>query len=130
MLVNSDFKELLSIFSDKSVKDLVIGGYAVVKYAEPRYVLSQHERRTSISANDMKRTSRTNWDRLKNMTDEEIDYSDIPPLSDEFFARAKLRLPNTVELDPDILAWFKRHSRDYSSQINQVLRQHIELQEQ
>ena len=37
MLVNSDFKELLRIFSDSNVKYLVIGGYAVIKYAEPRY---------------------------------------------------------------------------------------------
>jgi len=37
MLVNSDFKELLNIFKDKKVKYLVIGGYAVIKYAEPRY---------------------------------------------------------------------------------------------
>ena len=37
MLVNSDFKELLSIFNDKKVKYLVIGGYAVIRYAEPRY---------------------------------------------------------------------------------------------
>ena len=37
MKVNSDFKELLSIFNDNHVKYLVIGGYAVIKYAEPRY---------------------------------------------------------------------------------------------
>ena len=37
MLVNSDFKELLSILNGKGVKYLVIGGYAVIKYAEPRY---------------------------------------------------------------------------------------------
>jgi predicted nucleotidyltransferase len=37
MLVNSDFKELLSILNDKGVKYLVVGGYAVIKYAEPRY---------------------------------------------------------------------------------------------
>ena len=37
MSANSDFKELLSIFNDKSVKYLVVGGYAVMKYAEPRY---------------------------------------------------------------------------------------------
>jgi hypothetical protein len=35
--VNSDFKELLSIFNSKGVKYLVIGGYAVIRYAEPRY---------------------------------------------------------------------------------------------
>jgi hypothetical protein len=37
MLVNSDFKELLSAFNDHQVKYLVVGGYAVMKYAEPRY---------------------------------------------------------------------------------------------
>lgn len=37
MSVNSDFKELLRIFNDYSVKYLVVGGYAVIKYAEPRY---------------------------------------------------------------------------------------------
>src|SRR5438876_6191640 len=37
MSANSDFKELLSIFNDKGVRYLVVGGYAVMKYAEPRY---------------------------------------------------------------------------------------------
>jgi hypothetical protein len=37
MPVNSNFKELLSIFNDGKVKYLVIGGYAVIMYAEPRY---------------------------------------------------------------------------------------------
>jgi len=37
MSANSDFKELLSLFNDKSVRYLVVGGYAVIKYAEPRY---------------------------------------------------------------------------------------------
>ena len=37
MLINSDFKELLSAFNDHQVKYLVVGGYAVMKYAEPRY---------------------------------------------------------------------------------------------
>lgn len=37
MSVNSDFKELLNIFNDYQVKYLVIGGYAVIQYTEPRY---------------------------------------------------------------------------------------------
>ena len=41
----------------------------------------------------MKSTSQTDWDRVKLMTDEEIDTSDIPPLDDDFFAHAELRLP-------------------------------------
>ncbi len=37
MNVNSDFKELLRLFSHYQVKYLVVGGYAVIKYTEPRY---------------------------------------------------------------------------------------------
>ena len=35
--MNSDFKELLSILNANQVKYLIIGGYAVSEYAEPRY---------------------------------------------------------------------------------------------
>lgn len=37
MLTNPDFKELLSIFKKYSVKYLIVGGYAVMKYTEPRF---------------------------------------------------------------------------------------------
>jgi len=37
MFVNSDFTDLLRLFSDNGVRYLVIGGYAVIQYAEPRY---------------------------------------------------------------------------------------------
>lgn len=37
MFVNSDFSDLLRLFNDNHVRYLVIGGYAVVQYAEPRY---------------------------------------------------------------------------------------------
>ena len=37
MFVNSDFTDLLKLFSDKNVRYLIIGGYAVIQYAEPRY---------------------------------------------------------------------------------------------
>jgi hypothetical protein len=37
MFVNSDFSDLLSLFNANNVKYLIIGGYALVQYAEPRY---------------------------------------------------------------------------------------------
>jgi hypothetical protein len=37
MFVNSDFSDLLKIFNANNVKYLVIGGYAVIQYAEPRF---------------------------------------------------------------------------------------------
>lgn len=37
MFVNSDFSDLLKLFNNNNVKYLVIGGYAFIQYAEPRY---------------------------------------------------------------------------------------------
>lgn len=35
--MNSDFRELLTILNDCRVRYLVVGGYAYIHYAEPRY---------------------------------------------------------------------------------------------
>lgn len=37
MFVNSDFSDLLRLFNDNHVRYLIIGGYAVTQYAEPRF---------------------------------------------------------------------------------------------
>jgi len=37
MFVNSDLSDLLKLFNDNGVRYLVIGGYAYIQYAEPRY---------------------------------------------------------------------------------------------
>lgn len=41
--------------------------------------------------------SETNWERLKTISDEEIDVSEIPALDESFFAEANLRLPQGKE---------------------------------
>jgi uncharacterized protein (DUF4415 family) len=84
---------------------------------------------------DLKTTSQTNWSALAAMTDEDIDYSDIPPLTDKFFEQATLRIPATqaqqlIQIDPDVLQWFQSQSSEYKSLINTVLRRHIEQGEQ
>lgn len=84
-----------------------------------------------MSAKDLSNTSRTNWDALEAMTDEEIDYSDIPPLTEEFFAKATLRVPanqasHLIKLDPDIMAWFQSQDVDYKTLINSILRRYME----
>ena len=38
MFVNTDFSDLLNLFKAKNVKYMVIGGYAVVQYTEPRFI--------------------------------------------------------------------------------------------
>ena len=37
MFVNSDFSELLRLFNAGKVRYLIVGGYAVVQYTEPRF---------------------------------------------------------------------------------------------
>jgi uncharacterized protein (DUF4415 family) len=75
--------------------------------------------------------SKTNWERIDQMTDEEIDTSDIPPLDDAFFANAKLRLPEgkvplVMNVDADVFQWFKSPGRDYQNLINTALRVYVE----
>ncbi|BDA72318.1 hypothetical protein CAL7716_064840 [Calothrix sp. PCC 7716] len=55
--------------------------------------LFQHARQIDMSDKNLKSTSRTNWEALESMSDDDIDYSDIPPLTDEFFNKAILRIP-------------------------------------
>jgi uncharacterized protein (DUF4415 family) len=80
---------------------------------------------------DLKTTSQTDWAALAAMTDEDIDYSDIPPLTEKFFENAALRIPASqanqlVQIDPDILQWFQAQGGEYKSLINSILRHHIE----
>jgi len=67
------------------------------------------------------------------MTDSDIDYSDIPPLGNEFFKRATVAWPPpkqqlTIRLDADVLAWLKSHGRGYQTRINRILRVVMESQ--
>jgi len=50
------------------------------------------KRATSKTSSRAKsKRSRTDWKRIDAMRDEDIDYSDIPPLSPEDFARGVVR---------------------------------------
>jgi len=82
-----------------------------------------------MNEKNLNNISRTNWQALDSMSDEDIDYSDIPPLTDEFFEKATLQIPaaqakNIIQLEPDIIAWFKTQNKDYQTAINQLLRRH------
>jgi uncharacterized protein (DUF4415 family) len=84
--------------------------------------------------------------KLEQLTDEEIDFSEIPPLTDEQLVRMKpLRevLPQavankvrlTIRLDADIIRWFKAEvgqagGGSYQALINMALREYIESQKE
>jgi uncharacterized protein (DUF4415 family) len=68
------------------------------------------------------------------MTDEDIDFSDIPPLDPAVFAtgvvREGLKLPAskaqlTLRLDRDVLAWFRASGPGFQSRINALLRAYM-----
>jgi uncharacterized protein (DUF4415 family) len=60
------------------------------------------------------------------MTDEDIDTSDISPLDETFFANARLRMPKkvsvTLDVDADVLEWFKAQGEDFQHRINAALK--------
>lgn len=78
-------------------------------------------------------------ERLATMADSEIDYSDMPELTNEQIANFKkgkevFRFMNsehyrpkkeqvTVRLDSDVLAWLKQDGRGYQTRLNDLLRQ-------
>jgi uncharacterized protein (DUF4415 family) len=80
-----------------------------------------------MSANDMNKPTKTNLERFDAMTDEMIDTSDIPPLTEEFFATAKWRMPKpkvkvTVEIEPEVMEWFKAQGENYQRYLSAALR--------
>ena len=64
------------------------------------------------------------------MRDEDIDYSEIPPLGEDFFKNAMLWMPRpkatvTIRLDRDVLDWFKKQGRGYQTRMNTILRAYM-----
>ncbi|MGL4882974.1 MAG: hypothetical protein ACRC8K_18245 [Waterburya sp.] len=87
-----------------------------------------------MKGNIMNNTSRTNWARIDAMSDDEIDTSDIPPLTDEFFSKAKLRMPSsslatvTVCVDSETLSWFQSKGEEAEQHMAAALRIYAEAQ--
>ncbi len=81
----------------------------------------------------MNNTSRTDWARIDAMSDDEIDTSDIPPLADEFFSKAKLRMPSSlatvaVRIDSETLLWFQSKGEEAEQHMAAALRIYAEAQ--
>lgn len=85
-----------------------------------------------------KRTSEklgTDIERLRNMKDEDIDFSDIPRTTPEMWAKGVIRknfkpIPRkrqlTLRIDNDVIDFFKEQGRGYQTKINQLLRAYME----
>jgi uncharacterized protein (DUF4415 family) len=59
---------------------------------------------------------------------EDIDFSDIPELGNDFWKNAKIQNRSqpkkaiSLRVDADVLAWFKAQGKGYSTTMNEVLR--------
>ena len=67
---------------------------------------------------------------LRASADREIDFSDIPPLDEAFWARAvpnpfyrPVKIHASVRIDADIMAWLKSQGKGYQTRINAILRE-------
>lgn len=79
----------------------------------------------------MKNTSQTNWDKIEAMTDEKIDTSDIPPLDENFFANARLRLPKDkvaviLSIDKETNDWYQAQGEESKELMNAALKIYAE----
>jgi uncharacterized protein (DUF4415 family) len=82
---------------------------------------------------------RTNWKRLRSLTDAQIRRAvsrgaEAHPTDEAFWATAKVVLPHpkktvTMRLDADLLDWF-RANRGYQTRINAILRAYMNAQVQ
>lgn len=69
---------------------------------------------------------------LKAAQDEPVDTSDIPPLTDAFWANAvrnpfykPTKTSTTVRIDSDVLLWLRSQGKGYQSRINAILRREM-----
>ncbi len=84
-----------------------------------------------MSKASTQKKSGTDWKRLHGMKDEEIDFSDIPPIDQSLFKKMVIRMPEkkaalSLRLDPRVIAWFKGQGPGYQTRINAVLKSYVE----
>jgi uncharacterized protein (DUF4415 family) len=81
---------------------------------------------------------RRDLEKARNVRDSTIDYSDIPPLTDEELDRmvraraARLRALKrliSIRLEPAVLQWLKREGPGYQTRVNELLRDAMERSE-
>lgn len=84
----------------------------------------------------MNSSSKTNWERFDARADDDIDTSDSPVLSDEFFGKAQWLMPEgssaeqritvEIQIDKNLLAWFQEQGQDYERRMRAALRLYAE----
>ncbi len=78
----------------------------------------------------------TDIERLRNMKDEDIDYSDIPKTTPEMWEKGFVKNrkfskngAEIINIDNDIIEFFKKQKGDYRENINRLLREYVKSQQ-
>lgn len=93
-----------------------------------KFVLFQPEKRLQKKGKIIMSISRDRLKELQNLSDSEIDTSEIPELDETFWQNARKVEPQetvAISIDKDILNWLKHQTPDYQILINQVLRNYM-----
>jgi uncharacterized protein (DUF4415 family) len=97
--------------------------------------LSQPEKQPNMNNEPILKKSLTDWTRLDQMEDEDLDFSDCPEISPEQFTTATVRRGQqplltketiTINLDSDVIKWLKSQGNSYQNLINNLLRDYME----
>lgn len=76
----------------------------------------------------------TDWERLRNMRDEDIDLSDIPEIDPKFWKKARILRADptqqvTLRVKQSVLDYFKASGKGYQTRMNRVLESFVKAQQ-
>lgn len=84
-----------------------------------------------IAAKRERGEGRTDWNRIAEMEDDQIDVSDIPVLDENFWNEADVVVPEnkeriSIRIDRDVLDYFREEGPGYQTRMNAVLKSFVE----
>jgi len=89
---------------------------------------------TKVKLGEELEQGQTDWERLDNMRDEDIDLSDIPEITSEMWKNAVLVEPDTTQqvtlrIKRSVLDYFKAGGKGYQTRMNQVLESFVKARQ-
>ena len=75
----------------------------------------------------MIKSTKTDWQKLSQAHESDIDYSDIPKTDEKFWDDAEILLPHkkvnfTIKIDEDLALWLKSKGAMSNQAVNNLLR--------
>ena len=96
----------------------------------------KEEHTVRVSLNNLPKNTQTDWEKVKNMTEAEINVAavsdpDAQPTDEAFWRDAEVVIPQpkhaiSLRVDSDVLKWFKSQGKGYQTRMNTVLRAYME----